>query len=993
MSNFKEVVKESIEKGIILDSCGEVERFYDYGRYIDLCGLDPKDIVENMQNAGTGGGGSSKTNVVINGVVTEENGEYYVVFNATSVVLDMITISMNIDGKTQTVTMQPGSVEAKFGPVEKYCEIKNVTVTPQSTSVAKYSTNVVNPNGEGLFNVSVFKVINDEETLISTEQYKYKNIDKNIVKITASDIEGYNFNNWIINWDDGTETTGDTINIEFEMPEHDVEVKCYYNIKTFTITWLNDDNTELASTTVNYGVKPEYPNENPSKVSTEKYNYTFKGWTPSITEAKEDKTYTAEYSSEIRKYEIIFLNEDGTELLRTDVEYDTMPSYDGTPTKESTDEFTYTFNGWVPEITIVKGTATYTAQYTSQIRQYNITFIVGDDKVIVPVNYGETPVYPNGTPTKESDAQYTYTFSGWNPEITEVKGDAEYTAKFDEEVNKYTITWKNYDGTELETDKEVPYGETPEYNGPIPTKEGDAQYTYTFNNTWEPAITTVKGNTEYTAKFDKEVNKYTVTWKNYDSNLLDTDEVSYGDKPEYNGPTPTREGNAQYTYTFNDVWNPEITNETTVTGNTEYTAVFTEKTNEYDITFNYKNENGEDTTSALTLEYGTKLKEESDNILPPNYVTPESGYTFSGWYPEITDETKVTGDSGYTAVYSSETRQYNITWKNGDKVLTSTTVNYGETPEYPEDGPKIETPQDDNMYTYTFSGWNPEIEEVTGEATYTASFEGIPKEYTLSVNVEKGTYTINPEQETYHYNDEVTIVIIPEEGYEYSPLENIITITGDTTLNYVCEAKKYTLTVETIDGTTVHENIPYNSDITPYLTYQPQEGMSHKWMEGDNVFDGKTMPNRDLTLTSVYEELTESKMVYYKAILTKDIDNIDVDEFDSYEYTNDGQQQVTFTVSAIPQSVEDEYWEYEDNGDEEAMKDWEYRHYYEYCILVPSNVNIEVKNAASITVTELFKIEPLKLTINGVEYTKYHYLIDCMPTTYDQSFDMFIKIN
>ena len=72
--------------------------------------------------------------------------------------------------------------------------------------------------------------------------------------------------------------------------------------------------------------------------------------------------------------------------------------------------------------------------------------------------------------------------------------------------------------------------------------------------------------------------------------MLDTDEVSYGDKPEYNGPTPTREGNAQYTYTFNDVWNPEITNETTVTGNTEYTAVFTEKTNEYDITFNYKNE-------------------------------------------------------------------------------------------------------------------------------------------------------------------------------------------------------------------------------------------------------------------------------------------------------------------------------------------------------------------------------------------------------------------
>lgn len=55
MSDFKETVKESIEKGIILDSCGKIERFYDYGRYIDLCGLDPKDIVKDIQNIGVNG--------------------------------------------------------------------------------------------------------------------------------------------------------------------------------------------------------------------------------------------------------------------------------------------------------------------------------------------------------------------------------------------------------------------------------------------------------------------------------------------------------------------------------------------------------------------------------------------------------------------------------------------------------------------------------------------------------------------------------------------------------------------------------------------------------------------------------------------------------------------------------------------------------------------------------------------------------------------------
>ena len=58
--------------------------------YIDLCGLDPKDIVENMQNAGTGGGGSSKTNVVINGVVKKDRKwRILCCINATSVILDI----------------------------------------------------------------------------------------------------------------------------------------------------------------------------------------------------------------------------------------------------------------------------------------------------------------------------------------------------------------------------------------------------------------------------------------------------------------------------------------------------------------------------------------------------------------------------------------------------------------------------------------------------------------------------------------------------------------------------------------------------------------------------------------------------------------------------------------------------------------------------------------------------------------------------------------
>jgi hypothetical protein len=749
---------------------------------------------------------------------------------------------------------------------------------------------------------------------------------------------------------------------------------------------------------VPYDSTPEYNGDTPTRESDAQYTYTFNNaWEPAITKVTENAEYTAVFTSKINEYDVVF-------KYGKDNEYsETLTLKYGTKLKEESDRISppyyetpesgYTFNGWVPEITEeteVKGTATYTAQYTSQTRQYNITFIVGDDKVIVPVNYGETPVYPNGKPTKESDAQYTYTFNGWSPEITEVKGDAEYTATFKEEVNKYTITWKNYDGEVLETDKEVPYDSTPEYNGDTPTRESDAQYTYTFNNAWEPAITKVTGNAEYTATFKEEVNKYTVTWKNYDGTELDTDEVSYGDKPEYNGPTPTREGNAQYTYTFNDVWNPEITNETTVTGNTEYTAVFTEKTNEYDITFNYKNENGEDTTSVLTLEYGTKLKEESDKILPPYYETPESGYTFSGWNPEITEETIVEGTATYTAVYSSETREYVVKWFNydGTPLETDENVPYGTTPTY--DGP-TPTKKGNEQYTYTFNNvWEPAITTVTGNTEYTAVFTEIPKEYTLDINVENGTYTINPEQETYHYNDEVKIIITPYEGYEYSPLENIITITGDTVLNYTCEAKKYTLTV---DGK-VYENIPYNSDITPYLTYQPQEGMSHKWMEGNEEFTGNTMPNRDLILTGVYTEvLNDSKTIYYGAVNTNDVNTLsstDIQELEHYDYVDGIVQDVIFMLPIRPDLWE-EYYTYEDEGNTQEMIEWEKRNSYDYFIAAPSNVSVELINA--INAVKIIEAHET-ININGIEYIKYYTDLGLVAEEkYSATIKMKIKIN
>ena len=112
--------------------------------------------------------------------------------------------------------------------------------------------------------------------------------------------------------------------------------------------------------------------------------------------------------------------------------YGETPVYNGTPTKPATAQYAYTFAGWDKDITTVTDNETYTAQFDQVLRSYTVTWIVEGVEQTQTYNYGETPVY-NGTPTKEADSQYTYTFAGWDKEIVAVTDNQTYTATFNAE--------------------------------------------------------------------------------------------------------------------------------------------------------------------------------------------------------------------------------------------------------------------------------------------------------------------------------------------------------------------------------------------------------------------------------------------------------------------------------------------------------------------------------------------------------------------------------
>ena len=483
-------------------------------------------------------------------------------------------------------------------------------------------------------------------------------------------------------------------------------------LREYTVTWKNGD-TVLQSGKVAYGTKPAYTGATPTKAATAQYTYTFKGWTPEIVAVTGDTTYTAEFNSVLREYTVTWKNGD-TVLQSTKVAYGTKPAYTGaTPTKAATAQYTYSFKGWSPEIVAVTGDTTYTAEFNATTNIYKVTWKNGNSVLkINEVRYGEMPTYSGDIPQKTATSQYTYVFKGWSPEVSAVTGDTTYNAVFDAILNEYTIIWK-CDDKVLQTDK-IAYGETPKFNGTTPQKEATDQYTYVFKG-WSPDISEVTGDTTYNALFDTITNKYTVTWKNGDT-VLQSGKVAYGEKPTYTGDTPTKSATAQYTYVFKG-WSPAVSN---VTGDATYTAVFDAVVNEYTVTW----KNGDTVLQSGKVAYGEKPTYTGDT--PTKAATAQYTYVFKGWSPAVSN---VTGDATYTAVFDAVVNEYTVTWKNGDTVLQSGKVAYGEKPTYTGDTPtKAATAQ----YTYVFKGWSPAVSNVTGDATYTAVFDEIVNEYTVT---------------------------------------------------------------------------------------------------------------------------------------------------------------------------------------------------------------------------------------------------------------------
>ncbi len=157
-----------------------------------------------------------------------------------------------------------------------------------------------------------------------------------------------------------------------------------------------------------------------------------------------------------------------------------------------------------------------------QVPAYTITWTNDDGSVIDETSVFQGSVPQHDDAAKASDAQYTYAFAGWSPEIVPAVGDATYAATFIKTLNSYTVTWVVDD---VVSERICQYGTVPSY-GSIPSKAPSEGMTYKFER-WEPSPSFVMGDATYTAVF-REVTMLgsgecgdDLTWALYSDGILE----------------------------------------------------------------------------------------------------------------------------------------------------------------------------------------------------------------------------------------------------------------------------------------------------------------------------------------------------------------------------------------------------------------------------------------------------------------------------------------
>ena len=288
----------------------------------------------------------------------------------------------------------------------------------------------------------------------------------------------------------------------------DITLTAKWKTDVYSIIWVDEDGTYLATTTAAHGETPTL--EAPAKLPDERFTYEFKAWDPVPQAATESAIYHATYTTTERVFTITADNADanGSIIAPESAHYqDTVP-LTVTPNEHYEIESVTYYDGSSHNVA-PDGTGAYSfpmpaANVTVSAKFSPIVYTVSfdtDGGTPVPdaqgVAYGTYAAAPDIVPAKFGSA-----FEGWYLDdapflfnTTPIEGNITLTAKW--KANAFSIVWVDSDGAFLGTTT-VSYGEMPTFAPPA--RLPDAQSAYAFD-AWDPALQPVTATAVYRATY------------------------------------------------------------------------------------------------------------------------------------------------------------------------------------------------------------------------------------------------------------------------------------------------------------------------------------------------------------------------------------------------------------------------------------------------------------------------------------------------------------
>ncbi|WKT76419.1 InlB B-repeat-containing protein [Lysinibacillus fusiformis] len=395
----------------------------------------------------------------------------------------------------------------------------------------------------------------------------------------------------------------------------------------------------------------------------------------------------------------------------------------------------YIFGGWYKD---VGGTQTY--DFTSVITEattiyakwnaqmHTVSFEVDGGSAIShqSVAHGGKATMPYVEPTKAG-----YTFGGWYTDaghtqvydFTSVITEATTIyAKWNAQT--YTVSFE-VDGGSAVSDQSVAHGGKATMPQIEPTKAGytfggwytDASYTqtYDFNSN-------ITGNMKIYAKWNAQM--YTVSFNTDGGSAVSDQSVAYGEKASAPTPAPTKAG-----YTF-EGWYTDA----------DHTESYDFNSNITGNTIIYAKWNAQMYIVSFDVDGGSAVSNQSvahdEKASAPTPAPTKAGYTFGGWYTDITYtesydfNNKITAN---TTIYAKwEPLNYTVNFEmNGGNLVPDQSIVHGEKASEPTPAP--------TKVGYTFGGWYK-------DAGYTETYDFtniITENTTIYAKWNAQTYTVS----------------------------------------------------------------------------------------------------------------------------------------------------------------------------------------------------------------------------------------------------------